>query len=122
MSAIDKIRGQNYGRIYINVSDPISVRDHMSKRAEPNWNIPSFRFSLDESEKSSIHSLAQNLVCKQQKDAITPISAIVISTLFVKPLNLEQLVGHVIIFNKLLADYGTPSLTQGKELNEQPIV
>lgn len=42
-------------------------------------------------------------------------SAIVISALCIKPLNLEQLKEHVILFNSLLAKYGTPCLTQGNQ-------
>ncbi|XP_046442213.1 dihydroxyacetone phosphate acyltransferase-like isoform X2 [Daphnia pulex] len=113
LSAVGKIRGQNYGQIYVNVSDPISVRDHISKRTEPNWNTPSFRFTLNEYEKSRIHSLAWNLVSKQQKDAITPVSAVLMSALSVnKQLNIDQLVEYVVLFNSVLKKYGTPCLVQ----------
>ena len=114
MSAIDKIRGQNYGRIYLNVSDPISVRDHLSKRPEPNWSMPSFRFTLSEPEKSGIHSLAHMLVCKQQKGAITPVSAIIMSVLSVNlHLDLKQLVDYVVLFKSFLYKHGTPCFTKG---------
>ena len=114
MSAVGKIRGQNYGQIYVNVSDPISVRDHISKRTGPNWNTPSFRFALNEYEKCRIHSLAWSLVSKQQKDAITPVSAILMSALSVnKQLNIDQLVEYVVLFNSVLKNYGTPCLVQG---------
>jgi glycerol-3-phosphate O-acyltransferase len=119
LSAVGKIRGQNYGQIYVNVSDPISVRDHISKRTEPNWNTPSFRFTLNEYEKSRIHSLAWNLVSKQQKDAITPVSAILMSALSVnKQLNIDQLVEYVVLFNSVLKKYGTPCLVQGNNYFE----
>ncbi|XP_059350786.1 dihydroxyacetone phosphate acyltransferase-like [Daphnia carinata] len=115
LSAVGKIRGQNYGQIYINISDPISVRDHISKRTEPNWNTPSFRFSLSEYEKDSIHCLAWSLIRKQQKEAITPVSAIVMSALTVnKQLGIEQLAQLVILMNSLLAKYGTPCLIQNE--------
>lgn len=114
LSAVDKIRGQNYGRIYLNISHPISVREHLNKRTEPNWNVPSFRFTLSDEEKGSIHALAHLLVCKQQKEAITPISSILFSALSIhKLLSLQQLVNYSILFNQLLTKFGTPCLIQG---------
>ncbi|KAK4003010.1 dihydroxyacetone phosphate acyltransferase isoform X1 [Daphnia magna] len=117
LSAVGKIRGQNYGQIYINISDPISVRDHISKRTEPNWNTPSFRFSLSEYERDSIHCLAWSLIRKQQKETITPVSAIVMSALTVnKQLDIEQLVQLIVLMNSLLAKYGTPCLIQNESV------
>jgi hypothetical protein len=54
------------------------------------------------------------MVSKQQKDAITPISAILMSALSVnKQLTIEQLVQYVVLFNSVLKKYGTPCLVQG---------
>lgn len=113
-----KIRNQSYGRIYVNVSDPISVREKLSKRNVPEWGLPAYRFSLDTDEKKNIYSLAMELVCKQQRDAITPISAIVSAVLSVKQLELQQLVDYVVLFNSLLAKYGTSCFIQGKFFNK----
>jgi len=111
---VGKIRNQSYGRIYVNVSDPISVREKLSKRDVPEWGMPSYRFSLDTDEKKNIYSLAMELVCKQQKDAITPISAILFAVvLSVKQLELQQLADYVVLFNSLLAKYGTCCFIEG---------
>lgn len=108
-----KIRNQSYGRIYVNVSDPISVREKLSKRDVPEWGMPSYRFSLDTDEKKNIYSLAMEMVCKQQKDAITPISAILFTVLAFKQLELQELVDYVVLFNSLLTKYGTCCFIKG---------
>ena len=113
---MDKIRNQNYGRIYVNISDPISVRKKVNKRNVPEWGLPSYRFNLDTEEKKNIYSFAKELVCKQQEDAITPISAILAAVLSVREIDLQQLTEYVALFNSLLKKYGTPCFIQGNDI------
>lgn len=113
MSGVAKVRQENYGSIYVNISDPISVRDHLSKRAKPEWGVPSHRFSLSETEKRDLHNLAHNLVCKQQRDVITPVSAVLFSVLSMKNCSLEQLKDYVLIFNSLIEKFLTHCFIKG---------
>jgi len=113
IGAVDKIRGENFGRIYVNIADPVSVAEKLNKRPTPNWNTPYFRFVADENTKNDIKVLATELVCKQQKGVITPISAVLLSILSVQQMDLKQLSQQFALFNSCLAKFATPCLIQG---------
>lgn len=117
LSAVDKIKNENYGRIYVNISDPISVRDHVKKRVIPDWGLPSYRFDLTEEEKKNVQSFAWDLVRQQQKQAITPVAAVLATLLSWQHLDLQQLTESFLIFNGLLAAHGTPCLISGNSPN-----
>lgn len=110
---MDKIRGENFGRIYVNIANPVSVAEKLKRPPTPNWNTPSFRFEADEDTKNNIKVLASELVCKQQKGVITPISAVLLSILSLQQLDLNQLSQRVALFNSCLAKFATPCLIQG---------
>jgi glyceronephosphate O-acyltransferase len=111
LAAIDKIRGENFGRIYVHVNEPISVRDHLNRRI-PKWYLPSFRVDLDEEQQKEIHDLSHHLVCRQQSSAITPVFAVVSVLLSTGRFGFQQLQEHFLKLNSLVAAYGTPCLIQ----------
>ena len=111
LAAIDKIRGENFGRIYFHVNEPISVRDHLNRRI-PKWYVPSLRVDLDEEQHKEIHDLSHYLVCRQQSSAITPVFAIVSVLLSTGRFGFQQLQESFLKLNSLVAAYGTPCLIQ----------
>ena len=114
---MDKIRGENFGRIYVNFADMVSVAEKLHRLPVPNWNAPSFRFEIDENTKNNVKELASELVCKQQKGIITPISAVLLSILAVKELDLNQLSQQFTLLNRCLAKFATPCLIRGNVFN-----
>ena len=104
---------QSYGQVYFNVTEPVSVRNYVS-RSPPKWNLPLSLEKLDDGEKADIQKLASLMVAKQQKEAITPVFAVLASILASSeacdPLELEQ---RFLGYDSLLADFGTRCLVQG---------
>lgn len=113
LGAVDKLRGEKFGRIYVNIGDPISVADRLPRRPTPDWNAPSFRFETAEDTKKSIQVLAKDLVCQQQREVITPMSSLLLLALSVKELQMEQLVQQVIALNSCLSTFATPCMIPG---------